>query len=44
MPFDRRVDGEDVVHVYKGMFLSLQKGWMLTLYIDVDGTGRDSVE
>ena len=33
------MDKEDGLHVYKGIWLSHSKGWILTTYIDLDGTG-----
>ena len=41
MPLNRRMDKEDVVHIYNGILLSHQKGLIPTIYIDMDGTGGD---
>ena len=44
MSFDRWLDKEDVVSIYSGILLSHQKGWILAIYIDIDGTGGYCIE
>ena len=41
MPFNKWMDKEDVVHIYNGILLSHQKGWIPNICIDMDGTGGD---
>ena len=41
MPFNGRMDKEDVVHVYNGIILSHQKERLPTICINMDGTGGD---
>ena len=37
MPIDRRIDREDVVHIYSGILLSHKKEGNLVFFRDVDG-------
>ena len=39
MPTDRRMDKEDVAHIYNGILLSHKKEWNWIIYRDVDGPG-----
>ena len=41
MPFNRWIDKEDVVQIYKGILFNHQKGWIPTICINMDGTGGD---
>ena len=41
MSLNRWMDKEDVVHIHNGISLSHQKGWIPTICINMDGTGRD---
>ena len=41
MPFNRRMDKEDVVHIYNGILLSHQKELLLNICSNRDGTGGD---
>ena len=41
MSSNRWMDKEDVVHIYNGILLSHQKGWIPTICINMDGTGGD---
>ena len=40
MPFNRWMN-KNVVHTYNRILFNHQKGWLPTIYINVDGTGRD---
>ena len=37
MPTDKRMDKEDVVHIYNGILLSREKEQNWVIYRDVDG-------
>ena len=41
MPFNRWMDKDDVVYIYKGILLNHQKGWIPTIFIDMNETGGD---
>ena len=38
MPIDRRMDKEEVVHIYNGILLSHKKEWYWVICGDVDGS------
>ena len=38
MPIDRRIEKEDVVHIYNGILLSPKKEWNWLICWDVDGS------
>lgn len=44
MSINRQMDKEDVVHIYNGILLSHQKGWIPNFCINMDGTGGDYAE
>ena len=44
MPFNGRMDKEDVVHIHFGVLCLHQKGWIPNFCSNMDGTGRDYAE
>ena len=38
MSFNRWMDKEDLIHIYHGILLIHQKGWIPTIYLDMDRT------
>ena len=37
MSTNRRMDKDNVIHIYKGMLLSYKKGWNNSIYSNMDG-------